>query len=203
MQAIEPKSEAINKAFPGYHPQWVQMSQMREITPDMFKDMREMLGINKDQCAAYLRVTSRTIRSWESGAIAVPFVVFELLRMVFESVRFKTSHKNWDGWFVSEKGILVSPNIGGNGFTPEQLDYVAYQGTEAGMLRGEVATLQRELQTAQEENTKLRQMFVSQGVVDELYGMHDRLTSLIKQMATAKIVPFQKDEQPAQLEKVA
>jgi hypothetical protein len=56
---------------------------------------------------------------------------------------------------------------------------------------------------SQAENTKLRQMFVDQGVVDELYTMKDRLTSLVKQMGTARILPLKKREKTERVKKVA
>lgn len=203
MQAIEPKSEALNKAFPGYHPQWVQMSQSREFTHGVFKACREFLGITQEQCAAYLRVTASTISRWENGTANIPFAAVEVLRLIPETVRFKMSNKEWDGWFISDKGVLVSPNIGGNGFTPEQLDWFAWQGTEASNLQREINRLQRELEAAHGENTRLRQMFVDQGVVDELHEMHGRMTELIQQIATAKIFQFNAIETATKLERVA
>lgn len=192
MQAIEPTSEAINAAFPGYHPQWVQMSQMRKISPEVFKGMRETLGLNQARCAAYLRVDTRTIRRWENGEMNISFAAFELLRLVSESIRFKVSHKDWDGWFISDKGVLVSPDLGcrQNQFTPERLNWLSLNSEEASRLRGEVARLKAELDEAKAMNTKLRKMFLSQGVVDELYDLQDRMNGLVKQLATAHIVPF-------------
>lgn len=99
--------------------------------------------------------------------------------------------------------MLVSPNIGGNGFTPEQLDWFAWQGTEANNLQREVNRLQRELEAAYGENTRLRQMFVDQGVVDELHDMHGRMNELIQQIATAKIFQFNAIETATKLERVA
>lgn len=60
-----------------------------------------------------------------------------------------------------------------------------------------------ELEKAQEENTKLRQMFVDQGVVDELYSMKDRLTSLVKQLGTAHILPLKKKDKAQQQKRAA
>jgi DNA-binding transcriptional regulator YiaG len=191
MQAIEPKSEAINREFPGYHPQWLQLSQKFEISPALFKIMRESLGLSVRQCAAYMRVDPSTIHKWERGEIAVTFIAFELLRIIRESVWFKMKHPSWDGWFVSDQGVLVSPNLRNCQYTPKQLEWFAIQGTEAANLQKEVNRLQRELGEALEENTKLRQMFVAQGVVDELTAMQNTIADLMDRIATAKIIPFQ------------
>lgn len=190
MQAIEPASETINKMFPGYHPQWVQVSQKMTISAENFTFLRLLLGMSLDQCAAYLRASRSTVAAWESGRSPVPFAEFELLRMVLESVSFKLSHPKWDGWFIGKNGVLHSPDIGGNGFTPEQLIWSTMTRNEAALLRNEVTQLQTELNEAIAENTRLRQMFLSQGVVDELAAMHDKLSKLMDSIGTAHVIPF-------------
>ena len=175
MQAIEPGDKAINEAFTDFHPQFVIQSQREDVSPEMFIYRRLQLGMNTKQCAAFLRIGESTLRTWESGRGEIPFMAYELLRLVQESLFSRLSHKAWDGWFISAQGKLVSPNMGRCEYTPEKLEWVSWQGTEATKLQTEVNRLQRELEKAQEENTKLRQMFVDQGVVDELYTMKDRL----------------------------
>jgi len=190
MQALEPTSQEINDAFLGYHPQWVLQSQI-EITGERFRGLREdVLKIDKQQCAAYLRVSARTISNWENGSVEVPFMAYQLLRMVYRSVQFKLSHPKWDGWFISDKGVLVSTNWGKCEFTPDRLEWISWQGTEASQLKREVNTLQAKLDAAVEENTKLRQMFVAQGVVDELAAMQDTIAELMTRIATARVIPF-------------
>jgi DNA-binding transcriptional regulator YiaG len=190
MQAIEPISEAINKAFPDYHPQWLQMSQMYAISPAMFICSRQMLGMTREQCAAFLRVGISTVTAWERGSRPVSFACFELLRVIHESVSFKMSHTEWDGWFISAKGVLVSPNYNGKGFTPERLDWLEYNCSEASLLRNEVALLKENLDTAIAENTTLRQMFLNNGVIDELALMQDKINGLMDRIGTAQVIPF-------------
>ncbi|MHB1116806.1 hypothetical protein [Sideroxydans sp.] len=190
MQAIEPTSEELNKAFPDYHPQWVQLSQRTKISGESFKAMREMLHMDRAQCAAYLRVDRSSISKWEIGTTVVPFAAFELLRVVYESVHFKLSHPEWDGWFIGAHGELNSPDVGGRGFTPELLNsnFITYS-LNAG-LRNDLKKAQAELDEARAENTKLRQMFVAQGVVDDLAAMQSTIQELMARIATAKILPF-------------
>ena len=190
MQAIEPISEAINKAFPDYHPQWLQMSQMRDINPAMFLGFRKSLGMTREQCAAYLRVDFSTVTAWERGSRPVPFASFELLRVIRESVSFKMSHPEWDGWFISADGVLASSNYGGKGFTPERLNWLEYNSSEAALLRNEVAHLKEELDTAIAENTTLRQMFLNNGVINELVSMQDKINGLMDRIGTAQVIPF-------------
>lgn len=106
------------------------------------------------------------------------------------SMHARVSHKNWDGWFISETGNLMSPDVGSKGFTPEQLNVLSFQRAEAPALRVENARLKALLDETQAENTKLRQMYVAQGVVDELAAMQETISSLMSRIATARIIPF-------------
>lgn len=190
MQAIEPTSKELNEAFPDYHPQWVQMSQSINISPVMFKALREGLGISQVQCAAYLRTTPKTVGCWERGDHPIPFAAFEVLRLVIDSAQFKLAHPAWDGWFIGKSGELNSPDVGGKGFTPELLNWYSFQRSEASVLKIELRKLTAKLGEAQEENTKLRQMYVAEGVVDELATMSETINQLMLRIATARVIPF-------------
>lgn len=193
MQAIEPTSEELKKAFPDYHPQWVIQSQLlTDITGEHFQYLRKnVLRITPQQCAAYLRVTQRTIRLWEKGDVRVPFMAFELLRMVYRSAQFRLSHPDWDGWFISTTGKLISPDLRDHAMSPSDLNLVPYLHNWNATMKAEIVDLTQKLNDAQQENTKLRQMFVAQGVVDELAAMQDTIAELMTRIATAKIIPFQ------------
>lgn len=190
MQAIEPISKELNKAFPDYHPQWVQMSQRYTISADNFKGLRQSLRMTVTQCAAYLRADPSTLHKWENGSSPVPFIAFELLRLVLESVRFKMTHASWDGWFINEHGVLHSPDIGGKGFTPEQLVWSTMTRSEAALLRNDVAKLQSQLDAAIAENTALREMFLDNGVTDEVAAMQEKINALMLRINTARVIPF-------------
>jgi len=204
MQAIEPKSEEINQTFPGYHPQWLQLSQRVAISLENFKMMRESLGLTVSQCGAYMRIDKSTIHKWEKGVIPIPFIAFELLRIIRDSVWFKMKHPNWDGWFINEHGVLHSPDIGGKGFTPEQLVWSAMTRSEAALMRNDVTKLQTQLDAAVAENTSLREMFLDNGITDEVATMQEKINSLMARINTARVIPFVPTdiEQPP-LEKVA
>lgn len=205
MQAIEPTSKELNEAFPDYHPQWVQMSQKITISPAAFKTYREVMGTTRMQCAAYLRTSQKTIGCWERGDHPIPFACFEVLRLVVESGELKRTSAKWDGWFFTREGVLISPDVGGKGFTPEQLNWYSFQRGEAVVLEIEIRKLKAELSKAQDENTKLRQMYVAEGVVDELAAMSATINQLMTRIATARVIPFAQpaNEVSAPLVKVA
>lgn len=198
MQAIEPTSEAINKAFPKYHPQWVIQSQRMTIAPENFRYLRKfMLCLSVDQCAAYLRVSRYNIGKWEAGVRPIPFMAFELLRLVYESAQFRLSHPEWGGWFISRDGALVSPDIGGLCVMPDEINRIPAMLSENGRLQVEGARLRAELQVAHEENERLRELFVSQGAIEEITAMQERLTDLLARINTAKVYPFNQERKTA------
>jgi len=198
MQAIEPKSEAINKAFPGYHPGWVQRSQRATIGAENFVYLRMyLLNLSQKKTAAYLRVSEKQVRAWESGAEPVPFMAFELLRLVYESAAYRLSHAKWDGWFINDEGCFVSPDVGRLSIRPEDFASLQYVQSERDALRAENARLREAIAAQSEENTKLRELFVNQGVVDEIISIRDRLGELFGQLNTARIFKLRPEKNAA------
>jgi hypothetical protein len=198
MQAIEPKSEAINKAFPGYQPQWLQRSQRGTVNAEGFVYLRMfVLNLSQAKTAAYLRVSTKQVRAWETGAEPVPFMAFELLRMVCESAAHRLSHAKWDGWFIGEDGGFVSPDVGRLSVKPE--DFTAWQYTQSELEthRANVKKMQEEITALVAENTRLRGLFVNQGVVDEIAYIRDRMGELFGQINTARIFELKSDRKAA------
>lgn len=198
MQAIEPKSEAINKAFPGYHPGWVQRSQRATIGAENFVYLRMyLLNLSQKKTAAYLRVSEKQVRAWESGAEPFPFMAFELLRLVYESAAYRLSHAQWDGWFINDEGCFVSPDVGRLSIRPGDFAAMQYVQSERDTLRAENARLREAIATQAEENARLRELFVNQGVVDEIISIRDRLGELFGQLNTARIFKLRPEKKAA------
>ena len=100
--------------------------------------------------------------------------------------------------------MLHSPDIGGKGFTPEQLVWSTTTRSEAALLRNDVKKLQAQLDAAIAENTALREMFLDNGVTDEVASMQEKINALMARINTARVIPFAPadiEQQP--LEKVA
>lgn len=190
MRAIEPTSPAINAAWPGYHPLWVMDSQKKVVGAADFRVLREsLLQISREQCAAYLRVIPKTVERWETGRLKVPFPVFELLRLVYESVQFRLSHPAWDGWFIHERtGCFISPEVGKLDITPSELNSLPYLKQIARALEADKRALEKALQKAEAENTKLRQLISSNTVEQQLYAMKKKLDRLLSSVHTAQVV---------------
>lgn len=191
MQAIEPKSPELMKAFPGYHPLWVQHSQKMNVGAKNFEHLRRnCLLISQEQAAAYLRTSIEDVQAWESGRLPVPFMAFELLRLVLESSPYRLSNAMWDGWFIAADGYFVSPNVGRFAITPRELgDYAALIG-ERDRLRAETRSLTEEVEALRAENATLRTLFQTSGVTRELEAMQAKLAGLMERINTASVIPF-------------
>lgn len=191
MQAIEPTNPAIEEAFPGYHPLWVQESQRIQVAPKSFHHLRRYcLNASRAKVAAYLRVSVRTVQRWENGDAPIPFAAFEVLRLVFESTARRLSHAKWDGWFIGQDGRFVSPEVGRLDVGPEDFTALVFLRGELDAHRQQSARLKEEIAALEAENTRIRGMYREQGVTQELEAMQDRLDGLLASIRTAQVLPF-------------
>ncbi len=188
MQAIEPTDSEINKAFPEYHPMWVIQSQSRPVSASRFKYMREyMLNMTVEQCAASLRIHRTSINRWENGKSTIPFMAFELLRLVYESTSFKLSNQNWQGWFINQAGRLVSPDRGNLSFSPDELSYVRETHKAKAMYESENTQLRKEIERMGLEIAEL-QPNGSHGLLNELKEIEARLGELSARISNNNVV---------------
>ncbi len=189
MQAIEPNSHEINEAFPEYHPMWIIQSQRKTVSAEYFKLMREhILKMSRNECAAYLRVSVSTVRRWEAGSSAIPFVVFELLRVVSESINFKLSDKSWQGWFINHNGRLVSPDRGNLSFSPDELSFIRETHQIKAMYEIENRKLRAEIEPLRTELAALKAADPNDGVLNELKTIEAKLSEISAKVSPSKVV---------------
>jgi DNA-binding transcriptional regulator YiaG len=201
MQAIEPSSEAINKAFPEYHPMWVIQSQRLVLGAEQFKYLRkELLGISQEQCAAYMRVSLSSVRAWEKGSIQVPFMAVELLRLVYESPEFRLSHNHWQGWFINRDGRLVSPDSRDLAFAPHELSYIRETHRDKALYELENQKLRAEVEHLRAENAELTLGNEDLRLVEELKLIEKRLCELSRMTNQRKVVKLHQKQEPIKQE---
>ncbi len=189
MQAIEPSSTEINAAFPEYHPMWVIQSQKKAVSAEYFRFMRDqLLSMTRKECAAYLRVTIRSVQKWETGNEAVPFMAFELLRVVFESSSFRLSNKDWQGWFIDSNGRLVSPNRGSLSFSPDELSFIRETHQVKSMYQQENKQLREEIEPLRAELAALKAADQHDRLIDELKAIESRLAEISASVSPNKVV---------------
>lgn len=179
----------LTTVFGDHHPQWLIASRpWREVTGEQFKALRLILSMTRKQCAAYLRLDPKTIERWETGKQRILFPAFEALRLLSETVHARLSHRQWDGWFFSRAtGEFVSPDVGRLAVTPHELNRLPQLYADLAEARRETERQKTRADELQAENTRLRELFLSQGVTDELHSMHGRLSALLSQLNTARI----------------
>jgi len=195
MQAIEPSNREINVAFPDYHPMWVIQSQKKTVSGENFKLLREhLLKMTREQCGAYFRVSKATIQNWETGKSKLPFIAFELMRLVFESVHFRLSNKDWQGWFVNNDGRLVSPDRGNLSFSPHELSFVRETHQVKSMYEAENKKLRAEVEPLRAEIAVLKAASGDDGVLDELIAIEAQLADLASRVSKRKVVPITKNK---------
>lgn len=185
--------DRITAAFGRQHPAWLIASNpARKITGTAFRTLRhDVLRLTREEAAAYLRVSTRTVAAWETDASPVPFSAVETFRLLAESTAFRLSHRAWDGWFINHKtGGLISPDVGRLEVFPAEINALSRLYTDRDFHKAETERLRRQLEEAKAENTRLRTLYLADGVTDELRTMHDRLTGLLGRIGTARIIDF-------------
>jgi transcriptional regulator with XRE-family HTH domain len=90
------------------------------VDPEAFRVARFSAGLSLDDAAAFLRVTTRTIRNWESGSVRIPYPAFRLLRIRAGS---GFPFEGWEGWMVGKDGTLWSPAR--QSFRPKDLEWLS------------------------------------------------------------------------------
>src|SRR5262245_58197887 len=79
-----------NPHFTRYRPAWLlRAAERTEICPRDFQLLRrDVLYMSTEQCAAYLRVDRHTVCQWETARNPIPFMAYELLRILCETMDF-------------------------------------------------------------------------------------------------------------------
>lgn len=95
-----------------------------------FRVARFTAGLSLEAAAAFLQVTTRTIRNWEAGAVRIPYPAFRLLRV---RAGMSMPFDGWDGWQVGKDGTLWSPAR--QSFRPKDLEWLSLVFAQARMWR--------------------------------------------------------------------
>lgn len=67
------------------------------ISPDKFRQVRQLVGLTQKETACLLHVTTRTVALWESGKSGIPYAAFKLLKIL---VGFELPGEAWKGWTI-------------------------------------------------------------------------------------------------------
>jgi len=149
-----------NKRFANYCPEWLRRAlEPIDIAPKNFAMIRQhRLYMTQQQCAAYLRVSVSTVSAWENGRTPIPFMAFETLRLMADTTEARLTHPEWEGWSVSRRGELCSPD---NTVRLPEGAVRSYQFIVANVmpaLRAEIRQLQTHLEQAKEAIRKASEL---------------------------------------------
>lgn len=88
------------------------------IEPQDFRDLRRASGLTRQQAAAALDVTGRTVQNWETGGARIPWLAYRMLRILRG---YALPGSDWEGWTISGD-TLTAPN--GRHFTAAELQHI-------------------------------------------------------------------------------
>lgn len=103
--------------------------------------------------AAFLGITTRTLRRYEADPFNMPEMAKKLLRLRAEGDLRALGGDDWEGFYMGRDGLLYMPGWL-NGWTPHDLRALFFQMQELAALRVEVRDLR--LEVKKPEQVRLR-----------------------------------------------
>lgn len=188
-----------NPRWVGYRPRWMlEAEQPASIAPITFKQLRAWtLCMSAAQCAAFLRVDVAEIEQWEDGTAPIPYAAFIALRLAVDIEYLPHQVKAWEDWRIIPDGVHVGMLINrktGAMYSETEINALSHTAAAANRAKEraekENAKLREQLDYLTAENTRLRQLFIEEGITKELRQMHGRMAALLASIATAEITDY-------------
>ncbi len=177
------------------------------ITPGDFRDWRQyFMLMSVDQLASLLRVTGRTIRSWESGKTKIPFSVWWVMHVTMQDPERFLTRPGFHDFYIDYTGAearLCSYTYPDIQWTATDLYFNRCALNEVLILRRTIEEQSAAHQVLEAENTRLRQLLKKKGISNELEALQERLSDLTRRLNTADVIEFAADSEEAQQFKAA
>lgn len=177
------------------------------ITPGNFRDWRQyFMLMSVDQLASLLRVTGRTIRSWESGKTRIPFSVWWVMHVTMQDPERFLTRPGFHDFYIDYRdgeARLCSYTYPEIRWTATDLYFNRCALNEVLTLRRTIDKQADEYQALEVENTRLRQLLKKKGISNELEALQERLSDLARRLNTADVIEFSTDSEVAQQSKAA
>lgn len=176
-------------------PWWIDAMKAQDVSAEQFKRWRtQMLCMSQRHAAAYFRVPIATITAWEKGRKMIPYAISFMMRWAMDCADVRLSKPGFDKWGVyycsrDKVAKLYHRDIHIE-FTEGHLIWLANEMTVLRMAARETDALRERVDQLIAENTKLREMFKSGEVTEQLRDMQARIDALLASIGTADIFAF-------------
>jgi hypothetical protein len=173
---------------------WVMGPQ--GITGGELKLWREQyMLMNREQLAAFIRVTERTVRNWETGVSEIPFSMWWMVHCTLQDPDYFLTRPGFHDFYVgfdhdTKQPVLCSYSYPDIRYSPTDLYVNRCALNEVITLRAKLEQKEQELADLTLENTRLRQLLKEGAVTDALEAMHAHIGDLLKRMHTADVLPL-------------
>lgn len=165
------------------------------ITPGEMRSWREhYLLMSREQLAAVIRVTERTVSNWEEARSPIPFSMWWMMHTTLQDpVYFLTRPGFHDFYIEYEKGeaLLCSHKHPEIRYSTTDLYFNRAVFSELLSYKNKLTRADAAYAELEAENTRLREMYKTNAVTKELEFMHDHISQLMKRLNTADVIPFQ------------
>ncbi len=171
------------------------------ITGGEFRNWREYyMLLTPEQLGTLVRVSARTIRSWENGDSEIPFAMWWVMHTTLQDPEYFLTRPGFHDFYIeytNGEAVLCSYKWPDIRCTPTNLYFNQSALSEVSALRQELKQKDQAIAELTAENTRLRQMMKAGTVAVELQAMHEHIGDMLKRISTADVLPFQDSRQSA------
>ncbi len=173
------------------------------VTAGEFRHWREYyMLLTPEQLGTLVRVSARTIRSWENGESEIPFAMWWVMHTTLQDPAYFLTRPGFHDFYIeyaNGEAVLCSHKWPDIRCTPTNLYFNQSAINEVSALRQELKQKDQAIAELTAENTRLRQMMKAGTVAAELQAMHEHIGDMLKRISTADVIPFQDARQSAEV----
>lgn len=182
-----------NPRWAGYRPRWLREAEKTTaIHPTDFHYYREYVHcMSQAQCAAFLRVQTATVASWEAGLAPIPYAAYIALRLVADIEYLPHQIKEWACWEIipdgEDKGLLYNRQTG-RMFSAMELNLFPYVQQAAAIAVKKSNELEQRMADLEAENERLRRLLDQDVITQELTALQGQIAALVDKARTTVVI---------------
>lgn len=164
------------------------------VTAAEFKSWRvHFMLMEAEDLGAFVRVSARTIRNWESGATPIPFSMWWVMHATLQDPEYFLTRPGFHDFYIEwweGKAYFCSRTWPDIRWTATDLYFNRSALNEVFCLREDIKRKDVQISDLTAENTRLRQILKTEGITGELQAMYEHIGGLMKRMQTADVMTF-------------